>query len=401
MLAWLSEKGKLRFLAKTLRVCGFGFLSIILPLYMLRLGYPALVIGIVISAAVLGSVVLNLLVSKFSDSYGRRNSLVILSIMMAASTLLMIANINAVFFIIAAFMGSVSVTGTETGPFLAIEQSSIAAQVNEQNRTKAYSVYNFLGYSAVAFGALFSGVSALFNNLLLGYQVLLYSYFGIAVALVIIYLFLSQSQQLPRKEIKLKITKKTKKIITKLSALFSIDAFGGGFILQSLLVLWFISRYGIGPGYLSLLLFIANAITAISILLAPMVARRIGLLRTMVVPHILSNFALIAIPLAQSLFYAVASLFIRQTLSQMDVPARQSYMMAIVKPRERTATAGITNIPRSAAQGISPVISSYMIGTLQYSLPFFLSGSLKIVYDISIFFSFRKLKPPEERKNNR
>lgn len=398
MLAWLSDKGKLLFLAKTLRVFGFGFLSIILPLYMLQLGYSALVIGVVLSSAVLGSVVFNVLVSRFSDSYGRRKSLIILSILMVISTLLMLANINAISFIIAAFIGSVSVTGTETGPFLAIEQSAITTQINEKHRTKAYSVYNFLGYSAAAVGALFSAVPTFFNNILFGYQIALYSYLVIAVALIFIYIPLGRSLELPKKELKQKISKKTKKIIIKLSALFSIDAFGGGFILQSLLTLWFSSRYGLGLGYLSLLFLATNIITALSILLAPWVARRIGLLKTMVVTHMVSNGALIVIPLAPSLFYAIAFLFLRQSLSQMDVPTRQSYMMAIVKPQERTATAGITSVPRSIAQGISPAISSYMIGTLQYALPFFLSGSIKILYDISIYLSFRKIKPPEEKR---
>ncbi|MCL4400991.1 MFS transporter [Candidatus Parvarchaeota archaeon] len=398
MLGWLSEKGKLLFLAKTLRVFGFGFLSIILPLYMLRLGYSALIIGIVISMAVFGSVVFNTLISKFSDSFGRRKSLIILSIMMAISTILMIFNINAMLFVIAAFIGSVSVTGTETGPFLSIEQSAISSQMNESNRTKAYSVYNFLGYGAAAFGALFSGVPSLFNNSLSWYQILLYVYLAIAIALIFIYVSLGESIELPQKESRLKITKRTKKIIIKLSVLFSIDAFGGGFILQSLLTLWFNSRYGVGVGDLSILFLITNIITAMSILAAPFVAKKIGLLNTMVIPHILSNISLIAIPFASSLFYAVTLLFVRQSLSQMDVPSRQSYLMAIVKPNERTAAAGITNIPRSIAQGVSPTISSYLIGTFQYSLPFILSGSLKILYDILLFFSFRKTKPPEERK---
>jgi MFS family permease len=364
---------------------------------MLQIGYPTIIIGAVLSAAVFGSVIFNLLVSRFSDAYGRKKSLIILSILMAASALLMIANINSIFFIIAAFFGSVSVTGTETGPFLTIEQPSITAQVNEQNRTKAYSVYNFLGYSAAALGALFSSTSSFFNNILFGYRALLYVYFGIAIALVFIYFALGNALEIPKKESKFKISKKTKKIIVRLAALFSIDAFGGGFILQSILVLWFNSRYGISLDNLSLLLLFTNVITAISVLLAPLVAKRIGLLKTMVIPHIISNLALISIPLVPSLFYAITFLFIRQTLSQMDVPARQSYMMAIVKSRERTATVGITSIPRSLSQGISPTISSYFIGSLQYSLPFFLSGSLKLFYDISVFLSFRKIKPPEEK----
>ncbi len=209
---------------------------------------------------------------------------------------------------------------------------------------------------------------------------------------------LSKTIETPKKAVNIKISRETRKTIIKLSALFSIDAFGGGFILQSLLTLWFNSRYGLNLNSLALLFLTTNIITAISILLAPYVAKRIGLLKTMVFTHMISNVALIIIPLAPSLFYAVGFLFLRQSLSQMDVPTRQSYTMAIVKPNERTATAGITNTPRSIAQGISPAISSYFIGTFQYALPFFLSGSIKLFYDVLIFLSFRKIKPLEERK---
>ncbi len=397
MLEWLPKNGRLLFLAKALRVFGFGFLSIILPLYMLQLGYSALVIGAVLSAAVVGSVIFNILVSKFSDSFGRKKSLMLLSVLMGVSTMLMIANLGTVLFIIAALIGSVSVTGSETGPFLAIEQSSITTQINDKHRTKAYSVYNFLGYSAAAIGALFSALPTMFNNVIFGYHVVLYGYLVISISLIFIYVSLSKTIESQQKELKIKISKETRKIIIKLAALFSVDAFGGGFILQSLLALWFNSRYGLNLDYLAVLFLVTNSITAVSILLAPLVAKRIGLLRTMVITHIISNCALITIPLAPSLFYAVSFLFIRQSLSQMDVPARQSYTMAIVKPNERTATAGITNTPRSVAQSISPVISSYFIGTFQYALPFFFSGSIKIVYDVLIFLSFRKIKPPEEK----
>ena len=398
MLEWLPKNGRLLFLAKALRVFGFGFLSIILPLYMLQLGYSALVIGAVLSAAVVGSVIFNILVSKFSDSFGRKKSLMLLSVLMGVSTMLMIANLGTVLFIIAALIGSVSVTGSETGPFLAIEQSSITTQINDKHRTKAYSVYNFLGYSAAAIGALFSALPTMFNNVIFGYHVVLYGYLVISISLIFIYVSLSKTIESQQKELKIKISKETRKIIIKLAALFSVDAFGGGFILQSLLALWFNSRYGLNLDYLAVLFLVTNSITAVSILLAPLVAKRIGLLRTMVITHIISNCALITIPLAPSLFYAVSFLFIRQSLSQMDVPARQSYTMAIVKPNERTATAGITNTPRSVAQSISPVISSYFIGTFQYALPFFFSGSIKIVYDVLIFLSFRQIKPPEEKR---
>ncbi len=397
-LHYLRRESKILLITKTIRVFGFGFLSIILPLYLLKLGYSPIFVGIVLSASVLSSVMYNVLVSAFSDRFGRGKSLVLLSIMMALSGILLIADVSAVSLVIAAIIGAMSVTGSETGPFLAIEQSAMTRTVKDKDRTKAFGLYNFLGYSAAAFGALFSGLPSFFSSLA-GYYLLLYVYIGISLVLASIYFMLGRSLELRTKPTKIpRISKEGKRTITKLSILFSIDAFGGGFVLQSLLALWFVSRYGLGVGTLSLIFLATNVITAFSILMAPILARKIGLLNTMVFTHIPSNLFLIAIPLAPSILWAVTFLFLRQSTSQMDVPTRQSYTMAIVKPEERTALAGITNIPRSVAQGISPSISSYFIGILNYSVPFFASGVLKIVYDISIFFTFRKVKPPEEKR---
>ncbi|MCL5009553.1 MAG: MFS transporter [Candidatus Parvarchaeota archaeon] len=396
----LSYKSGILLLTKTLRTFGFGFLSIILPLYLLKLGYSALFIGVVLSASVFSSVMYNVLVSKFSDRFGRGRSLVILSLLMAFSGVLLILNISAVSLVIASIIGAMSVTGTETGPFVAVEQSAIATSTDQRNRTNVFGLYNFLGYSAAAFGALFSGLPSLFSKVS-GYYILLYIYIGISIALAVIYYTLGRNLEL-KKKVKpnrdYHISKSDKKIIVKLSLLFSVDAFGGGFVLQSLLSLWFASRYGFNIGTLSLIFVTTNIITAFSILTAPKLAKKIGLLNTMVFTHIPSNLFLIAIPFAPTALYAVVFLFLRQSISQMDVPTRQSYTMAIVKPEDRTALAGITNIPRSVAQGISPGIASYFIGILNYTAPFFISGVLKIIYDISIFFTFRKIKPPEEKR---
>ncbi len=394
----LSHKNEILLLTKTLRTFGFGFLSIILPLYLLKLGYPPLFIGIVLSASVFSSVMYNIFVSKFSDRFGRGKSLILLALMMALSGVLLILDLSAVSLVIAAIVGAMSVTGTETGPFLAIEQSALSSAVKAKNRTGVFGLYNFLGYSAAAFGALFSGLPSFLGGLS-GYYALLYVYIGISITLAAVYYALGKSLEIKEfSRRKVTVSPEGKRTITKLSVLFSVDAFGGGFVLQSLLSLWFASRYGFGTGTLSLIFLATNIITAFSILAAPILARRIGLLNTMVFTHIPSNLFLIAIPFAPTALLAVVFLFLRQSVSQMDVPTRQSYTMAIVKPEERTALAGITNIPRSVAQGVSPGIASYLIGIANYSAPFVASGILKIVYDISIFFTFRKVKPPEERK---
>ncbi len=393
----IDEKGNLLFVTKALRVFAYSYISIILPLYLLRSGYSAFFVGIVVTVAILSSVFYNVLISKYADSFGRGRSLILLSFMMALSGIIFALNINNYFIMIAAFIGAISVTGTETGPFLSIEQAALTKFTSAEKRTLMYSTYNFIGYTAMAAGSLFSGLPGFLNNFNL-YYLLFYVYAAIALILALIYYLLGSNLELDnKKDVQKPITPETKKIIIKLSALFSIDAFGGGFVLQSLLALWFYSRWNLHLSSLSALFFVSGIITALSLFLASRIAKKIGLLNTMVFTHIPSSIFLILIPFSPTAIGSIIFLFARQSLSQMDVPTRQSYMMAIVKPEERTAVAGLTNIPRSIAQASSPALSSFMIQIVQYSIPFVAGGSIKILYDILIFFTFRKIKPPEEK----
>lgn len=397
MRFFVNEKGNLLFVTKALRVFAYSYISIILPLYLLRSGYSAFFVGIVVTVAILSSVFYNILISKYADSFGRGRSLILLSFMMALSGLIFALNINNYFILIAAFIGTISVTGTETGPFLSIEQAALTKFTTAEKRTMMYSTYNFIGYTAMAAGSLFSGIPGFLNNFNL-YYLLFYVYVVLALILALIYYLLGSNLELDhKKEIKTPISPDTKKIIIRLSALFSMDAFGGGFVLQSLLSLWFYSRWGLHLSSLSILFFVSGIITALSLFLAARIAKKIGLLNTMVFTHIPSSIFLILIPFSPTAIGSVTFLFARQSLSQMDVPTRQSYMMAIVKPEERTAVAGLTNIPRSIAQASSPALSSFMIQIVQYSVPFVAGGTIKILYDVLIFFTFRKIKPPEEK----
>lgn len=393
----IDKKGNLLFVTKALRVFAYSYISIILPLYLLRLGYSPLFVGIVITVAILSSIFYNILVTKYSDRFGRGKSLIILSFLMAFSGLIFALNINNYFILIAAFIGTISVTGTETGPFLSIEQAALTKFSAAEHRTFMYSTYNFIGYTAMAAGSLFSGLPSFLNNFNL-YYILFYVYSSIALILALIYYLLGSNLELNnKKEVSKPISPETKKIIIRLSILFSMDAFGGGFVLQSMLTLWFYSRWNLNLSSLSLLFFVSGIITALSLFLAAKIAMKIGLLNTMVFTHIPSSIFLILIPFSPTALGSVIFLFARQSLSQMDVPTRQSYMMAVVKPEERTAVASLTNIPRSLGQAFSPGLSSFMIQLFQYSIPFVLSGSIKILYDFLIFFTFRKIKPPEEK----
>ncbi len=395
MLSWIDNNGKIILLAKSIRVFSYGFLSIVLPFYLRYLGYSATTVGIIVTLAVLSNAIFNIIVGKYGERFGRNTTLRIFSILMIISSiLLLIPNIITIIF--AAIFGIISVTGTETGPFLSVEQSALTKFVRDEKRTLLFSIYNFLGYSASSLGALFPNVPYHFFPKNLSYISMIILYGFVGLILYFLYWKIGQSIELNFERKNVKISDETKKKIIKLSLLFSMDAFGGGFILQSILVLWFNYKFGLNIETQTWIFFGGGMITALSFFLAERIAKKIGLLNTMVFTHIPSNVFLLLISFATSPFIAVILLFLRQSLSQMDVPTRQSYTMAIVKPEERTATSAITNIPRSISQAGSPYLSSYAISIGSYSIPFILSGSIKIIYDILIFLTFRKIKPPEE-----
>jgi len=397
MLGFLEKPGKILLISKSVRVFGYGFLSIVLPFYLINDGYSTETVGLIITVAILSGVIYNIFVGKYADSFGRKKTLEIFSIFMVISSFLFILN-NFVTIIIASILGVISVTGTETGPFLSIEQSALAKFTTLEKRTFLYSTYNFLGYASSALGALFAGVPYIFVKGIISFQISIGIYGFIGIILFILYLMLGDSIELEQhKNKRVRISPETRKIIVKLSILFSLDAFGGGFIVQSILALWFKIHFNMEIENQSYLFFTIGIITALSFFLAERIAKKIGLLNTMVFTHIPSNIFLILIAFSPTLYLAIAFLLLRQSLSQMDVPTRQSYTMAIVKPEERTALSATTNIPRSLSQAASPYLSSYAISLSLFFAPFLFSGSIKIIYDILIYFSFRKIKPLEEK----
>ncbi len=395
MLSWIDINGKIILLAKTIRVFSYGFISIILPYYLESLGYSATIVGIIVTIAVLSNAIFNIIVGKFGESIGRNRTLRFFSMLMIISSILLLIP-NIITIILASIFGIISVTGTETGPFLSVEQSALTKFVKDEKRTLLFSIYNFLGYSASSLGALFPNVPYYFFPKNLSYISMIILYGFVGLILYFLYWKIGEFIEINVERKNVRISDETRKKIIKLSLLFSMDAFGGGFILQSLLVLWFNYRFGLNMETQTWIFFGGGIITALSFFLAERIAKKIGLLNTMVFTHIPSNVFLLLISFATTPLIAVILLFLRQSLSQMDVPTRQSYTMAIVKPEERTATSAITNIPRSISQAGSPYLSSYAISIGSYSIPFILSGSIKIIYDILIFLMFRKIKPPEE-----
>ena len=387
-------------IVKSLRVFASSLMSIILPLYLLSQGYSVAIVGIVVSLMILSNIPFNILLTLVIKRLGQRLILVILSALMIISALLFLWNLNMIMIIIAASIGLLSAHGTETGPFQSIEQSIISVTVDDEKRTHTFSIYNFVGYASMSLGSLFSGLPDYLPHLNLSLSFAFYVYAIIGLTQVVIYLSFTNIDEIFNSSDKFILHPQSRKTVLKLTSLFSIDAFGGGFIVKTLLTTWFFLRFNVQLISLALIFSFADIITAISIFLAPILAKRIGLLKTMVITHIPSNVFLILVPLAPTLLYAVIFLFLRQSISQMDVPTRQSYVNAIIEAEDRASTAAITNTVRTISSSISPPLATSLIDIGNFVLPFVFGGGIKIVYDVAVYFAFRKIKPPEEMERN-
>jgi predicted MFS family arabinose efflux permease len=311
--------------------------------------------------------------------------------------------------ILAATSGVISPTGNEVGPFLAVEQAALSQATPDARRTPTFAWYNLAGYVATAIGALGAG---LLSQVLISmaelpkveaYRAIVVGYAVVGIIMAVVFLRVG-----PRVEVaapaaddgirrRLGLGDRSRGIVARLSLLFSIDAFGGGFIPQSLMTYWFQQRFGVEPAVLGLIFFGANLLAAVSSLSASRIAARIGLINTMVFTHLPSNVLLILVPLMPSLPLAIGVLLLRFSLSQMDVPTRQSYVISVVEPDERSAAAGVTGIARTTGAALSPIVAAPLVASASLaSLPFFLAGGLKIVYDLLLFAAFRAHPAPEE-----
>lgn len=403
MLEWLSRDGKLLLLCRALRAFAYGFLSVILAIYLKLIGFQELEIGIILTATLVGSALFTFLVSIYADRLGRKSILIMLGGLMVASGIIFASTTNYALLLIAALVGTINVTGTEVGAFLSIEQAILPQTCPEKRRTMAFSIYSTSGTLAVAMGALFSGLPEVLQRSIGvlsadSFKLLFLLYSILAVSTIALYLALSSGIEVTHtKNEEHQILKpESRKRIAKLASLFAVDSFAGGFVLQSIVAYWFFTRFQTSLSYISVIFFAANILTAISFLVAAKIASRIGLIRTMVFTHLPSNLFLIMVPLAPSLPLALTFYLARMSLSQMDVPTRQSYTVSMVSPEERTAAAGLTNTSRNISQAVSPSIAGYVLQFLSLSFPFLIGGGLKVVYDLLLYFSFRRIKPPEE-----
>ena len=388
---------------------GYGFLAVVLVLYLAALGLDPLTIGAVLTLTLVGDTLISLWLTTSADRIGRRRVLVLGSVLMIAAGLLFAVTSWVPLLILAATIGVISPTGNEVGPFLAVEQAALSQATSDARRLPTFAWYNLAGYVATAFGALAGGF--LSQGLLAAgfatveaYRAIVVGYAFVGLAMAVVFGRVSPAVEAPadsarddgiRRRLGLG---RSRGVVGRLSVLFSIDAFAGGFIPQSLMAYWFNLRFGVEPAVLGGIFFAANLLAAVSSLSASRIAARIGLVNTMVFTHLPSNVLLILVPLMPNLPLAVAVLLLRFSLSQMDVPTRQSYVMSVVEPDERSAAAGVTGIARTTGAAISPVISAPLVASAGLtSLPFFLAGGLKIAYDLLLYRAFRSGRAPDER----
>ncbi|HEX5892758.1 MAG TPA: MFS transporter [Nitrososphaeraceae archaeon] len=406
---WLSRDGKLLLAAKIVRTFAYGFLSVILAIYLKLIGFDDLLIGLILTVTLVNSVIFTLIASFYADRIGRRRTLAIYAALMSISGAIFVTTENHVMLIVAAFIGTINVTGSETGAFLTIEQSILPQTVkNIKKRNIIFAIYNMVGTFAMSAGVLLSGLPTIiqqqfgetFNQIdSIKPLFILYSLLGIVV--IGIYLLLSNRIEVEGKiarPLTQTLSPMSKNIVVKLSGLFAIDSFAGGFVIQSIVSFWFFTKFGADLTTLSYIFSVAGILTAFSFIASAKIADKVGLINTMVFTHIPSNILIILVAVAPSLPVAIAFYLIRMALSQMDVPTRQSYIVAVVNEEERTAAAGITNISRNISQAISPSLTGIIINTFTLSSPFIIGGLLKIAYDIALYVNFRKIKPPEEEE---
>ena len=384
----------------------YGLLSVVLVLYLSELGFNEIVIGGLLSLTLIGDSVISLVMTTTADRFGRRRMLIFgASLMLFAGTLFAFTT-SLPLLLMAAIVGVVSPSGHEVGPFLAVEQAALSQTLPDNRRTSIFGWYNLAGSLATALGALTGGgLSGILQRLgttpVNSYRAVVLAYAAMGVILVLMFIRLSSVIEAPTpNSAPLQIPfglHRSRGIVFKLCSLFGLDAFAGGFVIQSIVAYWFHIRFGVEPTTLGAIFFGANILAAISALVAARIAARIGLVNTMVFTHLPSNILLILVPLMPNLSLAIGVFLLRFSISQMDVPTRQSYTMAVVASDERSAAAGVTGIARTVGASLSPALAGLLMSNpALMATPFFIAGTLKVVYDLLLYGSFRALRAPEE-----
>jgi MFS family permease len=389
----------LLYAARCLRGFGDGFAVVILPAYLTAIGFSPVQVGFVATVSLFGTAVLTLLVGLISPRYDLRNMLLLGAAVMAVTGIAFPISEHLTVIAVVSFIGTINPSTGDIGVLVPLEHSMLARHVADDERTRTFARYSLIGALSMATGSLSAGLSDLlvawgFSNLT-AFRLMFYLYASLGILATVLYRLLPPAPVGPSRPAA--PLGPSRGVVYKLAALFSLDAFAGGFVVQSLMALWLFEKFELSIAATSLFFFWAGVLSAFSYPIAAWLAGRIGLVNTMVFTHIPSSICLILAAFASNLTLALGLLLVRSALSQMDVPTRTSYVMAVVTPAERTAAASVTAVPRSLASSISPIFAGVLLTFPFSGLPLVLCGGLKIVYDLALLFSFRHIKPPEEK----
>jgi MFS family permease len=387
----------LLYLARGLRGFGDGFAIIILPAYLTALGYDAVAVGIVATASLLGTALLTLFTGWIAPRHDLRSLLVLGATLMAVTGLAFPQVEHLVLIALAAFFGTINPSAGDLGMLVPLEHAALAYGATDETRTTGFARYSLIGALAAAAGAL----AATLPDVLVArgmtevgaLRTMFHAYAGLGLTGALLYTRVPHAKAQQAAHAPLGPSRRT---VYRLAALFSVDAFAGGFVAQSLLVLWLFERFDLSLSAAGVFFFWSSTLSAFSYPVAAWIAKHAGLVNTMVFTHIPSSIFLILAAFAPNLFVALGLLLLRSALSQMDVPTRTSYVMAVVTPPERPAAASVTAVPRSLASAISPAFAGPLLTMAFSGLPLVICGALKIAYDLALLYSFRHIKPPEE-----
>ena len=393
----LTSDGWLLFLTRLTRLFSYGALAVVLVLYLTGIGMSASETGTLLTLTLLGDTAISLWLTTRADRAGRRRTLIAGALLMAAAGLTFAVTRNVWALFVAGTVGVISPSGNEVGPFLSIEQAALSQVVSRERRTGVFAWYTLTGAFATALGSLFAGV--LVETLqktgvapVASERAVLFLYALLGLVLAFLFFRLSSTAEAPAAGVARMGLGASRGPVLKLSSLFALDAFGGGFVVQSFAVYWFHLRFGANPATLGGVFFGANLFAGISALLASRLASRLGLVKTMVFTHLPSNVLLILVPLMPTLPLAIAMLLLRFSISQMDVPTRQSYTMTMVRPEERSAAAGVTGVARTLGAAVAPTFAGRLFAQPSLiALPFYIAGTCKIVYDLLLYRAAAKL----------
>lgn len=399
-LGELPRNGRYLVLTRCLRLFAYGSLSVVLLFYLSAIGIDERRAGLLMTLTLVGDTVISLWLTSRADRAGRRLTLVIGALLMVGAGVVFVSTHLFVVLLAAGILGVISPSGKEVGPFLSVEQAALSHVVKGHQRTTVFAWTNLIGSFCGAIGILAAGgLSAMVywtgGTPLLGYRLILISYSLVGIALTVIFLRLGRDVEWTATDgeapsaTKFGLSADSRPVVFRLSGLFILDAFAGGFVIDSLTIYWFHQRYGVGLGLLGWVYFLTNVVAGLSGLWAARLAKRFGLIKTMVFTHLPSNVLLILVPLMPNMAMSAAVLLLRFCISQMDVPTRQAYTMAIVRPNERSAAAGITGTARTIGAAIAPVLATQLYARPAIAaFPFIIAGMLKIVYDLILYRAF-------------